>query len=163
MKACKEYLDQNKIKAWFDENNLQHSGMLHPQLANGIQRSEKFLCFITEKYDISDNCFMELSWALTLKKTIIAVMMENVDIRRMQRIGMIINPILRISFSEDNYQEKIVKAILNEGLSNIINNPSSIPPSSSPPLPSRSSSSITVKVKTEIEEVEQVNAFLKTF
>jgi hypothetical protein len=91
--------------------------MLHPQLQRGIQISEKFLCFITEKYDQSDNCFLELSWAKTLKKTIIVVMLENIDLKKLEKIGMIINPNLRISFSEHNYQNKILRAITDDATS----------------------------------------------
>ena len=109
VKSCKEYLENNHIQLWFDEDNLECAGYLHPQLARGIELSELFLCFITEKYDKSVNCFRELNWAFKHNKKIIVVMLEEIDTKELKNIGILIDPLLRIN-SLDN--KKILDEVL---------------------------------------------------
>ena len=112
MKIVKDYLEENNIKVWFDEDSLESKAYLHPQLGRGIELSDIFLCFITQNYDKSKNCELQLSWANARSKRMIFVMLENIDIRNLKNAGILINRSVRINSLEvEKILDEILKAV----------------------------------------------------
>ena len=71
-----------KYKIWRDENALRQSTEgLYDQLAQNINRSKVFLCFLTKKYIASPNCKRELEFAARISKAIIYLMIEKIDVK----------------------------------------------------------------------------------
>ena len=71
-----------------------------------------FLCFVTSQYDLSDTCRRELDWADELKKPIIVIMLEDLQISTLKKIGFYIKPLLRINYFNDKNKIMILEQIL---------------------------------------------------
>lgn len=75
-------LTSQNIKAWRDvtENGMKTDNeSIFKQIANGIDKSKVFLCFLTKGYCKSDNCKSEINYAHKTKKRIIYLMIEKED------------------------------------------------------------------------------------
>ena len=99
-----EKLVVTEYDVWRDDEQLTGND-LNEQLINGIQNSACIVCFITKKYSESENCKREISYASSLKKQLLIVMLENVSIKELGSIGFIINPLTRFNF----YKEEDLK------------------------------------------------------
>ena len=99
-----EKLVVTEYDVWRDDEQLTGND-LNEQLINGIQNSACIVCFITKKYSESENCKREISYASSLKKQMLIVMLENVSIKDLGSIGFIINPLTRFNF----YKEEDLK------------------------------------------------------
>lgn len=72
---------ESGLKVWRDERNLINSNNpLTSQLSEAIKASKLIVCFITKQYCQSHNCNLELEWANTLKKSLVVVMIEKLDL-----------------------------------------------------------------------------------
>ena len=80
------------FKIWRDETNLDKSSQqcLADQIADGIKKSHVFLCFLTKKYEMSDECKNEIIYARVLKKTIVMLKIENLISEQSCIIGYIL-------------------------------------------------------------------------
>ena len=58
--------------------------------ANAIKESRIFVCFITKEYYESHNCNLEIEYANTLKKKMIVLMIERLEIKDLGGVGFII-------------------------------------------------------------------------
>lgn len=108
----KDYLEYNDVSVWFDRRNLRCTeGSLHHQLAKGIEESEYFLCFVTKKYDNSENCRLEFHWSRKLGKKQVIIMLEKVDTSLLSHIGIMIEPQLRINYYQNNDPQEIFNCV----------------------------------------------------
>jgi len=71
-KLCNEL----NFKVWLDDKELDHTP-LSKQLADGINKSQVFMCCITKKYSESRNCREELLFAFSKNKPPIILMFEH--------------------------------------------------------------------------------------
>ena len=58
--------------------------------ATAIQECQIFVCLITEAYSNSHNCKLEIQYANTLKKKMIVLMIERLNIEHLGAVGFII-------------------------------------------------------------------------
>ncbi len=111
-----EKLVETEYVVWRDDEQLTGSD-LNEQLINGIQNSACIVCFITKKYSESENCKREISYASSLKKPLLIVMLENVSIKDLGSIGFIINPLTRFNFYKEDlknlFKSECFKSFLN--------------------------------------------------
>ena len=97
-----EQLTADKLNVWWDKKVLNNQN-LYDQLTAGIDNSSTFVCCLTINYIASSNCIGELNYAFTLKKRILIVMFENIDIKDMKGVGFIINLYTRFNaYNEKN-------------------------------------------------------------
>ena len=68
-------LIQMNLTVWMDVKVLNNE-TLHGQMAEGIIKSQVFLCCITNKYSHSENCKDELFFAVSKQKPMIILMFE---------------------------------------------------------------------------------------
>ena len=90
VKKLYEKLVEMNVKVWVDFKELGNSPLID-QLANGIIKSRAFMCCATKKYSESNNCKIELSFAVTNKKPLIILMLEHYD-NIAPGIQIVINP-----------------------------------------------------------------------
>ena len=102
------------MTAWFDLNQLTAGESISSQLAQGIQQSEYFLCFITQKYSDSKNWVLELTFASTLHKRIIPVMLEEIKMQDLGSVGFIISTCISINYFESKNKEELLRSIKRE-------------------------------------------------
>lgn len=118
----KDLTEKLNLRVWLDRNEI-NGLLLYDTISAGIRRSNIFLCCITREYCTSKNCRMEIEYARYLKKEIVVLMLQKLNIEDIEGIGMIINPYSRINcyeFSDtwnDKCFEKISRAI-TESLKN---------------------------------------------
>ena len=127
----------HKLKVWIDDEQL-FNNFLFEQLGTAIVDSKCLVCCITKEYTESDNCQRELSYASALKKPIIVLMIENLQINEINPgVGILISPLLRfnlykeISSSHDfdsrgkilSDAVKSIQHVLDQSESVISNNP----------------------------------------
>ena len=110
------------FKVWIDDKELTND-LLFDQLGKGIKSSKCFVCCITKKYCDSDNCQKELNYASVLKKPLIVLMLERLDIGEINAgIGIIITQANRFDiYDEMNSTQTLDKngIILNTAVSSI--------------------------------------------
>lgn len=63
----------------------------------GIRNSKAFICCVTKSYYDSENCKREVEYAVTLKKPMVVLMFERLEIESLGGLGFIINPLVRIN------------------------------------------------------------------
>ena len=74
-------LKSNNLKVWRDIRNLEKSdNPLTSQLSEAIKKSKLVICCITKEYCRSHNCNLEIEWANTLKKPLIVLMIDKLDL-----------------------------------------------------------------------------------
>lgn len=85
-----ELVVKHNFRMWFDE---LYSRALQPtRLAKGIANSKVFLCILTRDYLASTDCINELKYAYKLKKKIIVVFFEKLDLNSdMGEVDFIMN------------------------------------------------------------------------
>ena len=82
-----EVLRSLNYKVWLDERELNAGSCpLTSELALAIKNSKVFLCCITRDYCQSYNCNLEIEYASAKKKQIIALMIENIDLTKIDEI-----------------------------------------------------------------------------
>jgi hypothetical protein len=102
------------FKIWHDENKLStDSQPLKAQLADAIDNSKIVICCITEAYCKSHVCNQEISFAESLAKPLIILMIQNLNVNKIHElqinghsyksnIGFIINPLFRKNCFNNN-------------------------------------------------------------
>ena len=91
VKEIYDKLVDSGLNVWRDDNKLINSDVpLSGQLANAIRNSKIFLCFITKKYSESHNCNLEIEYANTLRKKIMVLMIEPLEIEELDAVGFLI-------------------------------------------------------------------------
>ena len=90
-------IKQLGIKVWRDEEQLVSGTWLYDEITKGIKNCSVFICCITNKYSLSENCKREIMYAIDQRKKVIALMFENLKISELEGIGFAINPLLRIN------------------------------------------------------------------
>ena len=103
------------VKIWMDDGQISNDNLL-TQIADAIKKSTIFLCCITKKYAESDICRKEISYANTLKKRFIVLMLENLKMDDLGDVGFIINTESRFNC----YKEPDFFANFNGGVFNSI-------------------------------------------
>jgi hypothetical protein len=82
-----DILKSQNYKVWLDEKDLNASNNpLTAELALAIKNSKVFLCCVTRDYCQSYNCNLEIEYASAKKKHIIALMIENLDLTKIDEI-----------------------------------------------------------------------------
>ena len=103
--------EEYNLKVWMDEHELKPTGNLYDQLTTGLNNSKYVLCFITKKYSQSKNCKFEIEYASNLNENnenkIIVKMMEDLKMREIGSVGMIINVKTRINMFQQSKLENI--------------------------------------------------------
>jgi len=109
-----EILTNSGFQIWRDENKLTtDSQPLKAQLADAIANSKIVICCITEAYCKSHICNQEISFAETLAKPLIILMIQNLNVTKIHElkinghsyksnIGFIINPLFRKNCFNNN-------------------------------------------------------------
>ena len=104
---------KRKYSVWFDIVTMAPGDRLFNQISDGIKESDTFLCFITKAYFLSDNCRKEITFANTLKKPIIPIMLEHVPMDG--EVGFIINSLIRVNaYSDPNLFINLNGPIVNQ-------------------------------------------------
>ena len=67
-------------KIWIDQNNMIPSCILHETIQHEINNSEIVLAFVTLSYCESNNCQLEIQYANRVKKKIIYIVLEKLNI-----------------------------------------------------------------------------------
>jgi hypothetical protein len=89
---------QLNLEIWFDKEKIKKINKnITQQINEGIEQSELFICFISRLYSQSKNCIDEISYAKTLKKRVIVIMLESANTEELADVGVIINGRLRIN------------------------------------------------------------------
>ena len=88
------------FKVWIDDEQLSNQDLFQG-IADGIKKSKVFVSFLTKKYSESTNCNREFTWALTLKKPMVVLMIERVDIADLGQVGFLANPLTRFNIYND--------------------------------------------------------------
>jgi len=91
-----ELTSKHNLRVWLDEYELGQS-RLADELASAIDNSSVFLCCITKKYSESENCKDELDFAKNLKKKMVVLMFERIDMEELGGVGFIIGPKVRFN------------------------------------------------------------------
>jgi hypothetical protein len=65
---------QQKYEIWIDLNF--NNGNLYREIANGIDESQIFVCFVSKEYCESETCCKEIQLAYDSKKIIMPIMLE---------------------------------------------------------------------------------------
>jgi hypothetical protein len=68
---------------------------LYKELSNAIKNSKIFLCCITKKYCLSNNCLKEINFASYLRKEFVVLMWEELKMQDIDEVGFIISPYVR--------------------------------------------------------------------
>ena len=112
-----EILTNFGFQIWRDENKLTtDSQPLKAQLADAIANSKIVICCITEAYCKSHVCNQEISFAESLAKPLIILMIQNLNVTKIHElqinghsyksnIGFIINPLFRKNCFNNNNNE----------------------------------------------------------
>ena len=113
-----------RLRVWFDKKELTLSSnneSYFGQPAKKIRKSKIFLCFITKSYLKSKICIKELVHADKLDKSIIYIMIEDIDpIKMDDQISFIIGNSLKIDCYTspnsliDEYLDEIKEIILQK-------------------------------------------------
>ena len=108
------------IEIWFDREKLQNDRCINEQIAEGIEMSEMFVCFLSRLYILSNSCIQECFHAKQLKKRIIVVMVEavNADVDGILNGKLRINAFKEISLFKQGLSDEFKK--LNKSLMNAL-------------------------------------------
>ena len=80
VKLLHEKLEKEKFKVWRDDEQLRAgNSALTAELAKGIKKSKVIICCITKDYCKSNNCNLEIEFALACKKQVIVLMIEKIE------------------------------------------------------------------------------------
>ena len=88
------------FKVWIVDEQFS-AEPLAQQLVNGIKKSKVFVSFLSKKYSESMISIREVSYALTLKKPCIILMIEKVDIVELGQLGFLASPLPRFNVYND--------------------------------------------------------------
>jgi hypothetical protein len=95
-------LENQNYKIWIDRDILK-GNYLFEDIQKGIKYSHLILCFISEKYCLSKNCLIEISYAFKQNKKILPIMLDDYFKNEEKGIGLIISPITCFyAFKEPN-------------------------------------------------------------
>ena len=89
-----ERLSSTGMNVWRDNKLRQKPEGLYEQLAENINNSKIILCFLTNAYIKSKNCYKELSYATRIGKHIIYLMIEKMNTNQLGRVGFIMEDTL---------------------------------------------------------------------
>lgn len=104
VKRIAEALTEHGIRVWFDING-DMSGNINVAMAEGVENSKCVLSFATEAYRKSVNCQKELTYANQLKKPIIPVLVEDIDISQEDWLSMIIASVNHVQLNEADFDD----------------------------------------------------------
>ena len=76
---CINALQQNNINLWYDEG-IQAGSEWPEYIAEKVLNCEKFVLFISKAYLASQNCKRELNFAISRKKDILSIFIEDVEL-----------------------------------------------------------------------------------
>ena len=76
---CIEALKQNNVNIWFDEG-IQAGSEWPEYIAEKVMSCTKFVLFISKAYLESQNCKRELNFAISKKKDLLSVFIEDVEL-----------------------------------------------------------------------------------
>ncbi|CAF1085243.1 unnamed protein product [Didymodactylos carnosus] len=100
VKRLKADLEREGFECWMDNGQMGGGDKLFDEIDAGIRQTKVFICCLNEKYPLSDNCCRELNYAITLKKSVIPLLMENITWPP-QRLGIILSQYIYIRFHHD--------------------------------------------------------------
>ena len=109
-------------KIWIDDNNMILGETLHKNIQDGINSSEIVLAFVTMAYCESLNCQLEIQYATRIKKKIIYIVLEKLNVRELPNgMGVLLAQNLCLNAynpkwtnqNMDHYIGKLVEAIQN--------------------------------------------------
>jgi hypothetical protein len=106
-----EITEQNDFTIWRDDMKTEGGDSLPAEIQNGILNSKIFIPCITKGYSLSEMCIKELSYAIDTKKLIIPLIFDDSKISELNTIGFLLTGVKYISISEENWIEKLNKAI----------------------------------------------------
>lgn len=106
LNLLEKLVNNENFNVWIDKKCLDHNSKIdsHKQSSEGILNSKIFVCFITKKYSNSTKCKKEISYAKSLNKNIIALMMEKypeAELDKLGDVGSIIKNCPRIKCYKD--------------------------------------------------------------
>ena len=108
-----------EYSVWLDDQELGNDS-LNDQLVQGIKDSTLMICCITQKYCESENCKRELDYASSLKKPLIIIMLEKLDMVDAGGVGFIINSLARYNFYKEKDVAKLFSSEMFESMINAI-------------------------------------------
>ena len=115
-----ETITNNKI--WIDDNNMMPGYILHENIQDGINNSEIVLAFVTMAYCESRNCQLEIQYANRIKKKIIYIVLEKLNVGALPNgMGVLLAEIVCLNAynpkwtnqNMDHYIGKLIEAIQN--------------------------------------------------
>ncbi len=77
--SCVEAMKKNRISVWYD-NGIEAGSEWPEYIAEKVMNCEKFVLFISKAYLESQNCKRELNFAISRKKEILSIFLEDVDL-----------------------------------------------------------------------------------
>ena len=89
-----EKLSSTGMIVWRDNKLRQKPEGLYEQLAENINNSKIILCFLTNAYIKSKNCYKELSCATRIGKHIIYLMIEKMNTNQLGKVAFIMEDTL---------------------------------------------------------------------
>ena len=109
-------------KIWIDDNNMMPGYILHENIQDGINNSEIVLAFVTMAYCESRNCKLEIQYANRIKKKIIYIVLEKLNVGALPNgMGVLLAEIVCLNAynpkwtnqNMDHYIGKLIEAIQN--------------------------------------------------
>ena len=90
----RELTRTHNLSVWMDEFEMGPNS-LYKELSTAIKNSKIFMCCVTRKYCMSNNCLKEINFASYLKKEFVVLMWEELKIQDIDEVGFIISPYVR--------------------------------------------------------------------
>ena len=98
----KSELEKIGYKIWIDVEDIHGSSI--ESMANAIEQSACVLMCMTEKYKLLSNCRLEAEYNVTLKKTIIPLILQR-DYQLDGWLGLVLEQKIFLNFMKYNFQE----------------------------------------------------------
>ncbi|XP_070549523.1 uncharacterized protein [Ptychodera flava] len=111
VKEIKDALEERGYRIWIDLHNMK--GDINKAMAEGVEKSRVILVCVTEAYKDSYNCNKEVSYADTIRKSIIPLKLEK-DVKFDGWIGPVIGSKLWFDFSNFKYFKESINGVDKE-------------------------------------------------
>ena len=104
-KLLKQHLNMAGYECWMDIGQMGGGDKLFAKIDNGIRGAKVVLCCVTREYAESPNCIREVNLAVSLRKSIIPLLIEKMDWPPRGSMGPIFSEYLFIRFYRRNDEE----------------------------------------------------------
>lgn len=109
----REALRKKGVECWMDIDGGMRSDV-YDSMSEGVSGSAAVICFMTQKYEDSQNCKLELKFAATLGKQIIPVMMQGGGWKQSGWLGILTAGALWVPMHDEAMHDEGILGLLSQ-------------------------------------------------